>query len=149
MPALVNLRDQMFTSMSGAVPDDGWRDSAHHWFATRIDDPTCCLVVVEVDGEVVSSAVGFERATIPSPGNPPGGDVHVNNVCTLPEHRGRGHAGAALAEVMRWARATGTARAELMATASGRSLYEREGFAVHGYPAMRATLRPGPSGSPN
>lgn len=129
----------MFTDM-GSSAHDGWQDSAEQWFAARIDDPGCCFIVVEVAGDVVSCAVGFRRETIPSPGNPSGGDVHINNVSTRPEHRGRGHASAALAEVMRWAETTGVRRAELMATASGQRLYERVGFTVHEYPAMRAPL---------
>ncbi|WP_286959742.1 hypothetical protein [Arsenicicoccus sp. UBA7492] len=39
------------------------------------------------------------------------------------------------------ARETGVARAELMATADGRQLYERAGFCVAAFPAMRADLR--------
>ncbi|HHV21790.1 MAG TPA: GNAT family N-acetyltransferase [Propionibacterium sp.] len=138
--ALADLRAEMFDDMGGATADDGWHESAREWFARRMDDPAYCFAVVDLDGVVVSCAVGFRRDTIPSPGNPSGGDVHVNNVCTLPEHRGRGYATAALAEVMRWAGATGVGRGELMATAAGRGLYERVGFSVHAYPAMRARL---------
>lgn len=131
----------MFRAMGAAADDGEWRRSAERWFGDRIDDPQVCLVVVEVDGRVVASAVGLRRDTLPSPGNAGGGDIHVNNVCTFPAERGRGYAAAALAEVMRWARASGVGRAELMATADGRSLYEREGFKVHDYPAMRARLQ--------
>lgn len=139
VPALVALRGEMLLAMDGAV-DDGWRESAERWFAARIDDPAVCFAVVEDAGRVVACALGIRRDTPPSPGNPGGGDIHINNVCTLPSERGRGHASAALAEVMRWARGTGIGRAELMATADGRGLYERAGFAVHKYPAMRARL---------
>lgn len=142
VPALVALRAHMFIEMGTSVTDDGWRASAREWFAARIEDPAYCFIAVEVAGDVVSSAIGFRRDTPPSPGNPTGGDVHVNNVCTLPEHTGRGHASAALAEVMAWARTTGTARAELMSTSSGRAIYERAGFVLHDYPAMRAPLQP-------
>lgn len=145
--ALAALRAEMFADMGSNGEDDGWLASAVGWFAARMDDPAFCFVVVEVDDAVVACAVGFKRETIPSPGNPSGGDVHVNNVCTLPDHRGRGHASAALAEVMRWAGTTGVGRGELMATASGRGLYERVGFTVHEYPAMRARLPFDPTGA--
>lgn len=140
--ALVGLRAEMFRAM-GTPPDGEWRSHAMTWFGARVDDDRCCFVVVEVDGEVVACAVGLRRDTPPSPGNPRGGDVHVNNVCTLPGERGKGYASAALVEVMRWARGTGVGRAELMATADGRGLYEGAGFTVHEYPAMRARLAPG------
>lgn len=138
--ALVELRAEMFHAMDAAAAEDGWRDSAQRWFATRINDPYCCFVVVEVAHTVVSCAIGIRRDTPPSPGNPSGGDVHINNVCTRPEHRGRGYASLALAEVMRWAQTMDTGRAELMATASGIDIYARQGFRVHRYPAMRASL---------
>lgn len=140
--ALVELRAEMFAAMGGGIDADGWRDGAREWFAARIDHPGYCFIVVELDGQVIACAIGLRRDTPPSPGNPDGGDVHINNVCTLPGHRGQGHASAALAEVMAWARTTGTARAELMATASGRGLYERVGFLMHAYPAMRAPVSP-------
>lgn len=41
---------------------------------------------------------------------------------------------------MRWARQSGVGRAELMATDHGRSMYERAGFVVTHFPAMRAPL---------
>lgn len=138
--ALTALRAEMFRAMTGNDVDGPWQDSARQWFAERLDDPRCCFIVVEVEGEVVSGAIGIKRDTPPSPGNPSGGDVHINNVCTLPEHRGRAHASAALAEIMRWAGTTGIGRVELMATEDGRELYEREGFVLHDYPAMRARL---------
>lgn len=137
--ALTALRAEMFTAM-GTEADGPWLDSTRRWFAARIDDPRCCFIVVEVDAAVVSCAIGIIRDTPPSPGNPSGGDVHINNVCTFPAHRGRAHASAALAAVMRWAATTGVGRVELMATENGRELYEREGFVLHDYPAMRARL---------
>jgi hypothetical protein len=44
--------------------------------------------------------------------------------------------------VLRWARAQGAGRAELMATRSGRHLYESLGFEDADCPAMRARLTP-------
>lgn len=141
VPALVALRAEMFRTM-GSDPDadPDWEQGATRWFTERIDDARFRFAVVEVAGQVVSCAIGFRRDTPPSPGNPTGGDVHVNNVSTTAQARGKGYASLALADVMQWARASGVRRAELMATAEGQGLYEREGFAVHEYPAMRARL---------
>ncbi len=141
VPALVALRAEMFRTM-GSDPDadPDWEQGATRWFTERIDDARFRFAVVEVAGQVVSCAIGFRRDTPPSPGNPTGGDVHVNNVSTMAQERGKGYASLALADVMAWARASGVRRAELMATAEGQRLYEREGFTVHEYPAMRARL---------
>lgn len=44
---------------------------------------------------------------------------------------------------MTWARQAGVGRAELMATAFGRGMYERAGFRETPFPAMRADLGSG------
>ena len=141
VPALVGLRAEMFRAM-GSDPDGDpdWEGGATTWFAERVDAAGCRFSVVEVDGRVVACAIGIRRDTPSSPGNPVGGDIHINNVCTVAAERGKGYASLALADVMQWARATGVGRAELMATAQGRGLYERQGFSIHEYPAMRARL---------
>lgn len=142
--ALVELRAAMFAAMSGAaadeVTDTAWREQARAWFAARLDDAAYALVVVEVDGEVVSCAVGAVRDAAPSPAAPQGRDVLVSNVCTAAEHRGRGYGRLAFAAVMDWARETGVGRAELMATADGRAMYEQVGFRPNPHPVLRARL---------
>lgn len=138
---LVTLRGIMFEAMGVAADDPRWRAAARRWFVERLADPAYRIVVVEVRGGVVACAMGARRDAAPSPGVPDGGDVLVSNVCTLPDARGQGHGSAAFDAVMAWARETGVARAELMATADGRQLYERAGFCVTAFPAMRADLR--------
>ena len=139
-PALVELRAEMFRSMGSDVSDPAWREAARVWFASRVGHSDYGIVVVEVDGEVVATAMGAIRDAAPSPECPEGRDVLISNVCTLPGHRGRGYARAAFEGVMDWARGTGVARAELMATEGGSRMYERAGFAHTTWPAMRATL---------
>lgn len=46
----------------------------------------------------------------------------------------------AFAAVLDWARSTGVAQAELMATGDGLTMYEAAGFVAARYPAMRASL---------
>lgn len=70
----------------------------------------------------------------------PGRDVLANNVSTAPPFRGRGYGSMAFDSVMVWARELGIRRAEMMATAVGRGLYERAGFCDTLSPAMRARL---------
>ena len=78
-----------------------------------------------------------DRGGVPGPG---GGDVLISNVCTQPRARRQGHGQAAFTAVLDWARSTGAARAELMATGDGLTLYEAAGFTATRFPAMRASL---------
>ncbi|NHN55142.1 GNAT family N-acetyltransferase [Calidifontibacter sp. DB0510] len=137
--ALVDLRAAMFEAMGTDASGEEWRRQAATWFEDRIDDADYCFAVVEVDGRVVSCAVGAVRDAAPSPSAPHGRDVLISNVCTA-DSRGRGHGEAAFEAVMSWAGRLGISRAELMATASGRTIYERAGFREVTFPAMRAAL---------
>lgn len=141
--ALVRLRAEMFAAMDVADTEGVWQTQAHRWFRARIDDEHYCFVVVEVDGRVVSCAVAAVRDAAPSPGVPEGRDILISNVCTEPGYRGHGHGQAAFDAVMTWARHAGVGRAELMATAFGRAMYERAGFRETPFPAMRADLGSG------
>lgn len=137
---LVDLRAEMFSAMGTPEVSHAWRGSAHSWYAQRLNNPSYGFFVVEMAGQVVSCAVAAIRDAAPSPGNPEGRDVLISNVCTLPAHRGRGFGQRAFDAALAWGRETGVTRAELMATASGRGMYERVGFAVTEFPAMRADL---------
>lgn len=140
-PALVELRTEMFRAMGTAAVDSSeWRTSAQDWFTRHVEDARVCMVVVEVDSRVVSTAMAAMRETVPSPSCPKGGDILISNVCTLLGARGQGHGQAAFAAVLEWANSTGVPRAELMATTDGQAMYEAAGFAVTRYPAMRAPL---------
>lgn len=120
--------------------EPAWRAGTEEWFAAHADDPSCCLVVVERDGEVVAGAMGAIIEATPGPSAPDGRRVHVSNVCTLPAHRGRGHARRVVEAVIDWARAEGIARVELHASADGEHLYESLGFVPAQAPSMRLSL---------
>ena len=139
--ALVELRAEMFLAMG--TPDvhgAQWRESARDWFSDRLEDARVRIVVIEVNARVVSTAMGMIRDAAPSPSNPSGRDILISNICTARGARRRGYAKVAFAEVLRWARSTGVSRAELLATGTGRGMYEAEGFTLTPYPAMRAHL---------
>lgn len=138
--ALVSLRADMFAAMGVPQTDPMWQTHAAHWFANRIDHPDYCFVVVEVDGVVVSCAAGAVRDAAPSPAVPQGRDILVSNVSTAPVHRGLGHGRVAFETVMDWAHQCGVGRAELMATAPGRDMYEGAGFRETTSTAMRVQL---------
>jgi GNAT superfamily N-acetyltransferase len=138
---LVVLRAVMFEAM-GTPADDltdaAWREAAARWFAGRVDDPLVRLVVAEVDGEVVASAVGEVTALIPGPSTPDGAVGLVSNVATLPAHRGQGLATACTDAVLDWLLTeTGVTRVDLFATPEGARIYGPRGFATSRFPAMR------------
>lgn len=137
---LVELRAEMFQAMGVLGEDESWRQNAHRWFAERLEDPRYGFFVLDLDGVVVACAAGAVRDAAPSPANPDGRDVLISNVCTDPKFRGQGYGRAVFAVVMDWARMTGVARAELMATAGGQRIYENVGFHPAQHPAMRASL---------
>lgn len=138
--AWVRLRASMFRAMGvPGVDEEGWQCAAGAWFDRRGDDVR--IVLAEVEGEVVASAMGERRLRAPAPGSPTGVEVLVSNVSTLEHARGRGHSAAVFDELMRWVREeSGADRAELFATGAGRAMYERAGFTAHEWPAMRLTL---------
>lgn len=145
VPALVELRAEMFLAMGSAgVESSEWRKSAQDWFISHLDDARACIVIVEVEQRLVSAAMAAMRDSAPSPSCPAGGDILVSNVCTLPDARRQGHGEVAFTAVLDWARSTGAARAELMATGDGQAMYEAAGFAATRQPAMRAPLSTAP-----
>lgn len=138
--ALVALRVEMFRSMGSVTDGERWATNAYEWFVDRLDNADYGIFVVEQHGDVVACAMGAIRDAAPSPLAPDGRDVLISNVCTAPSARGSGFGGRAFDAVLEWARETGIARAELMATPSGQGIYHRNGFAVNAFPAMRAQL---------
>jgi GNAT superfamily N-acetyltransferase len=141
--ALTALRASMFLAMGEVRSDEPcWRDAARTWFVAHVDSPDVALRVVEVDGEVVASAVAHLRTHLPSPGNLTGRIATISNVSTFLEHRGHGYARLAFEAALAWARESGAEVAELFATGMGQGLYESAGFTVHSMPAMRLALRP-------
>ncbi|GAB6899127.1 GNAT family N-acetyltransferase [Kineosporia succinea] len=141
LDALIELRTEMFRATGEHTAHPEWPGRAARWFTARIDHPDHHLSVVEVQGQAVACALGSLSESQPRPARPFGLDLHVSNVVTLPEFRGRGHAGAALRAVLDWGRSRpGPVRARLFATPEGKSLYEREGFRVSAWPSMGAEL---------
>ena len=143
--ALLALRAVMFEAMGlppDQVSDAGWRLAAHGWFVDRIAAAGVRVVVAEVDGEVVSGAVGEVTALIPGPTTPNGSVGLISNVATVPSHRGRGLAGAVTDDLLAWfAERTDVTRVDLFATTGGARLYEPRGFRERGFPAMCLPLR--------
>lgn len=143
VPAVVQLRAEMFSAMgTPGTEDTTWQGAAADWFTARLQDPSTHIVVIEVGGQIVATAMASIRDAAPSPTAPRGQDVLISNVCTLPAERGLGYGRAAFQAAMTWAATTGVRRAELMATDEGRSMYHAAEFQDVVSTAMRAVLKP-------
>ena len=142
--ALVMLRTVMFEAMGTAAEtlgDPRWRAAAYGWFEDHLADPRVRLVVVEVDGAVVSGAVGEVTALIPGPSCPNGSVGLLSNVATVLAARGRGYAAACTDALIRWFEAeTDVTRIDLFATEAGSLIYGPRGFSPSAFPALRRTV---------
>lgn len=138
--AMLGLRLLMLEAM-GTPPDrladPSWRLTAHGWFIDRIPAAGVHVVVAEVEGLVVSGAVGEVTALIPGPGAPNGSVGLISNVATLSDFRGRGLAAAITDALLEWFREeTDVTRVDLFATPGGADIYTPRGFSTRNFPAM-------------
>ena len=96
--------------------------------------------MIEVDGELVATAIGTLEIGVPNPQCVRGRTVRLANVITLPEHRGHGHGTTLVLDVVAWARSIAADRVDLSATHAGQRIYERLGFTVTSAPRMKLVL---------
>ena len=135
---LVELRELMFTDMDGASTEHLGEATAA-WVEAALASPECRVVVVEVDGEVVSCAMARLEHGAPAPSCPSGTSAVIFNVVTRRHARGRGHARRCLEALLEWA-SDRADRADLQASDQGASLYASLGFAPTAYRSMRRPL---------
>ena len=123
--------------------DTAWQEHAREWFGGHVDDPqTACFPVVEVDGEVVATAIGTLELGVPNPHSPRGRTVRLANVVTLPQHRRRGYGSLLVRHVVEWARSIDADRVDLSATPDGERIYEQAGFEPTRAPRLKLVLEP-------
>lgn len=139
---LVRLRVVMLQDMGAPVGDESatWRSAALDWFTRSLGDPEmfAAFVVDDPQHGIVSGAVGLCDRHAPSPGNPGGLRGHLFNVCTEPDHRGRGYARDCLRALLDWfATETTVSVVDLNATAGSGNLYQSMGFAPARHPALQ------------
>lgn len=84
--------------------------------------PGVCIMVVEVDGAVVATAMGILREA-PRPRTRPAATCWSATCAPIP-----------------WSRTVEAGRAELLATEDGRRMYEKAGFRASRSPVMRVPL---------
>lgn len=104
------------------------------------DTGTARFTVVEVDGELVATAIGVLELGVPNPHCVKGRTVRVANVITLPEHRGQGHGSRLVLDIISWARSIEADRVDLSTTPDGQRVYERLGFTLTSAPRMKLML---------
>lgn len=141
IPALVKLRSAMFTAMGDPlVLETSWRQAAAQWFAQHLN-VDACVYVIDLDGEVVSAALGFVHTATPSPSSVSDVRGHVSNVVTLDAHRRRGYARQCLEALLIWFQeGTAAERVDLVASDDGVALYESLGWERRTYPTLRLNL---------
>jgi GNAT superfamily N-acetyltransferase len=124
-----------------AAPQERWRSHALEWFARFVDDDANArFPVIELDGELVSTAIGTLELGVPNPQCVKGRTVRLANVITLPGHRGHGYGTRLVRDVIDWARRIAADRVDLSATPDGQRLYEEFGFIVTSAPRMKLVL---------
>lgn len=118
-----------------------WMAQAATWFARFVGDSrTARFPVVEVDGDIVATAIGTLELGVPNPDCPRGRTVRLANVITAHEHRGNGYATRLVHDVIEWARSIDADRVDLSATPDGQAIYEKAGFTYTSAPRMKLVL---------
>jgi GNAT superfamily N-acetyltransferase len=118
-----------------------WTGHAREWFIRYVnDDLHARFPVIEVDGELVATAIGTLEIGVPTPQCVRGRTVRLANVITLPDYRGQGHGTALVLDVVAWARSIAADRVDLSATPDGRRVYEKLGFTLTSAPRMKLVL---------
>lgn len=125
----------------GITSEEPWKGHAREWFTRYVDDTgNARFPAIEVDGELVGTAIGTLEIGVPSPQCVKGRTVRLANVITLPEHRGQGHGTMLVLDVVAWARSIAADRVDLSATPAGQRIYEKLGFTVTSAPRMKLVL---------
>jgi GNAT superfamily N-acetyltransferase len=139
-PQLLRLWALLFDH-DGTTPVEPWKDHARDWFARCVDDDrNARFPAIDVNGELVATAIGTLEIGVPSPQCVRGRTVRLANVITLPGHRGQGHGTMLVLDVVAWARSIAADRVDLSATPAGQRVYEKLGFTVTSAPRMKLVL---------
>ena len=118
-----------------------WKKNARGWFLRFVEERTVAhFPVIEVDGDVVATAIGTLEIGVPNPHCPRGRTVRLANVITSPEHRNKGYGTLLVADVVQWARSIDADRVDLSATPDGQRIYEKAGFNLTKAPRMKLIL---------
>ncbi len=140
---LTRLRAEMFRAMGTDRPSPGWAAQCERAFARRLPDvDRFAAWLVDADGRVVCTGVGWVEEQLPSPGSPDDRRGHIASMSTDLAWRRQGHARSVLHALLAWFDGAGVGRVDLRATADGRALYESAGFRPLGGPSLSRVSRP-------
>ncbi|MBE0635275.1 GNAT family N-acetyltransferase [Candidatus Bipolaricaulota bacterium] len=142
--ALIGLRVAMFEAM-GTPTDVLSRavDPMRDYFEQHLPTGAFRVWIAVHQARPIASIGLVIHSVPPSPRNTVGKEAYIMNLVTLPEHRHRGIAKRLLLHVLDVARSEGAPKASLHASAAGRPVYERLGFAVSDEtPEMWLSLQP-------
>lgn len=131
----------LFDDDDGSTPEAPWKDHAREWFTRYVDDAcNARYPAIDVDGELVATAIGTLEIGVPSSQCTRGRTVRLANVITMPGHRGQGYGTMLVLDVVAWARSIAADRVDLSATPAGQRVYEKLGFTVTSAPRMKLVL---------
>jgi GNAT superfamily N-acetyltransferase len=137
---LVHLWASVFDEDDSAAGEP-WRTHARAWFARNVgESSTARLPLIEVEGDIVATAIGTLELGVPNPQCRQGRTVRLANVITVPEHRGHGHGTRLVQDVVEWARSIDADRVDLSSTRDGQRIYEKAGFVYTSAPRMKYVL---------
>ena len=140
---VTRLRRLMFTAMGLDCDGVDWEQPCIAFFERHLGGTDVVAMVVDApDGAGLAASGVIEMSRqIPSPRAPRGTNAYISTISTDPRWRRRGMAAAIMDALIDVARAAGIDNVDLHATAEGRPLYERLGFAERrGNPALRLPL---------
>lgn len=139
-PQLLRLWALLFNE-DDSTGDEPWRGHARKWFAQSVADPsTARFPVVDIDGQIVATAIGTLELGVPNPQCPHGRTIRLANVIALPEYRGAGYGTVLVDDVTEWARSISADRVDLSATPEARRIYMKAGFVLTSAPRMKLVL---------
>lgn len=131
IPVLIELRLAMFQSMGDSDPDilADVAAACETYMNSHLADGSFRAWLVEVDGQIATTGGLILREAPPAYHNLAGREGYIMGIYTRPEFRHRGLAKAVMSKILTVLHEEGIPRATLRASAEGRPLYEKMGFA--------------------
>ncbi len=135
---VTRLRREMLQAIGRDVDSDGgWERACAAAFIELLPDPDFVTFVVDAPGGHLAGCVTvWIDRRLPGP-HFDGRVGYVANMSTDPPCRRRGIGSALIAAALRWFEQQGVQRVDLHASDEGRPVYERAGFKVPPWVAMR------------
>ena len=129
---LIQLRKKQLQD-EGQIPDTDIDEDLQCFFAEKMDkDELAEWVAEDDDGEIIATAALLFMDYPPAFNNPQGRKAYVTNVYTADSFRGQGIAGKLLGILEDEARKRGIRRIILNASAMGKKVYAKNGYAETG-----------------